>query len=405
MEYLFAARRGRVLSVLATTIAAIAVVVPISAKKSASDTHAEGQIVATGTMGTHRSGHTATPLRNGDVLITGGMVRNGEFVADTELYEPTTGKFSPAGRMASPRVGHTATLLPDGRVLIVGGAARPYKDVAQAEIYDPATKRFVATGSLITARSDAEAVLLPSGEVLIAGGSAGADSHRLASAELYDPATGKFRTTGSMSLPRVSFTICPLRNGRILVTGGSVAGRYPNAQLTASAETYDPVTGKFTPAGSMRIQRQKHAAVLLGDGRVLILGGSDNRDWRGKMDSAEIYDPAAEAFADAGRMSAARFKLTNATVRLPDGKVLIAGGAGHAEIFDPAWLRFDVVAGPEMDGRYFSTATLLKGGRVLLAGGYGENVEPSSNVAWIYVPIVNSVLTQTTATTWARKSP
>ena len=64
--------------------------------------------------------------------------------------------------------------------------------------------------------------------------------------------------------------------------------------------------------------------------------------------------------------------------------------AGHAEIFDPASLRFDVVAGPEMDGRYFSTATLLQGGRVLLAGGYGENVEPSSNGAWIYVPRVNT---------------
>ena len=54
------------------------------------------------------------------------------------------------------------------------------------------------------------------------------------------------------------------------------------------------------------------------------------------MDSAEIYDPAPETFADAGRMSTARFKLTNVIVRLPDGKVLIAGGAGHAEIFNPA---------------------------------------------------------------------
>jgi hypothetical protein len=172
----------------------------------------------------------------------------------------------------------------------------------------------------------------------------------------------------------------------VLLTGGSIAGRYPNAQLTSSAEIYDPATGKFTPAGNMRIPRHKHAAVLLDDGRVLIVGGSDNRDWRGKIDSAEIYDPATGKFLDAGRMSAARFKLANAIVRLQNGKVLIAGGAGHAEIFDPASLHFSVVAGPEMDGRYFSTATLLNGGRVLLAGGYGEKVEPSSNGAWIYVP-------------------
>ena len=76
-------------------------------------------------------------------------------------------------------------------------------------------------------------MLLRNDKVLIAGGSSGADWNRLASAELYDPATGKFQVTGSMSLPRVSFTICALHDGRILVTGGSVAGRYPNAQLTA----------------------------------------------------------------------------------------------------------------------------------------------------------------------------
>lgn len=237
MEYSFAVRRSRAFSVSTATIAVIASVVPISAKKSAPATQANGEIVATGTMETRRSGPTATPLRNGDVLITGGMVRNGEFVAEAELFDPTTGKFSPSGRMASPRVGHTATLLPDGRVLIVGGSARPYRDVAQAE----------------------------------------------------------------------------------------------------------------------------------------------------------IYDPAAGKFADAGRTSEARLKLTNAIVRLPEGQVLIAGGAGHAEIFDPASLRFNAVAGPEMDGRYFSTAMLLSAGRVLLAGGYGENVEPSSNGAWIYVPSVKSV--------------
>jgi hypothetical protein len=87
MEYSFAARRSRAFSVLAATIAATAALVPMSATKSAPNTQAEGEIVTTGTMETRRSGHTATPLRNGDVLITGGMVRNGEFVAEAELYD------------------------------------------------------------------------------------------------------------------------------------------------------------------------------------------------------------------------------------------------------------------------------------------------------------------------------
>ena len=72
-------------------------------------------------------------MRNGDVLIIGGMVRNGEFVAEAELYDSTTGKFSPAGRMASPRVGHTATLLPSGKVLVAGGPTS-----TSTELYDEA---------------------------------------------------------------------------------------------------------------------------------------------------------------------------------------------------------------------------------------------------------------------------
>src|SRR5262249_39358818 len=151
----------RRLSVLTITFVAIVVALPTTAKGSTSGTPADGQIVATSTMGMQRSGHTATLLRDGNVLIAGGMVRNGEFVAEAELYDPSTGKFSPAGRMASPRVGHTATQLPDGKVLIAGGYDRPNRDVAQAEIYDPATKKFAATGSLVTSRSDAQAVLLP----------------------------------------------------------------------------------------------------------------------------------------------------------------------------------------------------------------------------------------------------
>lgn len=357
---------------------------PRAAKSTAGATGSE--IVPTGMMGERRSDHSATLLRDGKVLIAGGMVRNGEYLAEAELYDPASGKFTAAGQMVSARVGHTATVLPDGRVLVAGGSSRPDENAGQAEVYDPGTGRFEATGSMMTPRSAAQAALLRDGKVLIAGGNAGADWNRLASAELYDPRTGKFEATGSMSVARISFAMCTLKDGRVLVTGGSMGGRYPNTQITASAEIYDPATGKFSPTGSMATARHKHALALLEDGRVLVAGGSDNRDWRGKMNSAEIYDPASGKFSDAGKMSETRFKLTNAMVRLPDGKVLIGGGAGHAEIFDPSSMRFELVPGPEMDGRYFSTATLLRGGRVLLAGGYGDNVEPSSKGAWIYVP-------------------
>ncbi len=58
-----------------------------------------------------RSGHSATLLPDGKVLIAGGMRRNQDFYRSAELYDPTTGIFSARpGDMAIARVGHAAVL-------------------------------------------------------------------------------------------------------------------------------------------------------------------------------------------------------------------------------------------------------------------------------------------------------
>jgi hypothetical protein len=366
--------------------AVIAVLFASAGRPSAEWSGAKTHLLPVADMNARRSGHTATLLPDGRVLLAGGMARNGVFQASAEIFDPGTNRFSPIGKMSEARVSHTATLLDDGRVLLAGGSERPYHHLASAEIFDPATNRFEPMGSLLAPRSGAQAVLLADGRVLIAGGSSGSEWNRVATAELYNPKTGAFTATGSMHLPRMAFAMCMLADGRVLVVGGSIAGRYPHVEITPTAELYDPRTGTFSMTGSMSIPRHKHAAVLLPDGRVLVVGGSDNRDWRGKYDSAELYDPKTGTFVPAGTMHEARFKLLRAVLLLPDGRALIAGGADHPELFDPASLKFVLIGGPEIDGHYFSTATLLKNGNVLLAGGYGENVEPSENQAWILQP-------------------
>src|SRR5207253_908479 len=99
------------------------------------------------------------------------------------------------------------------------------------------------------------------------------------------------------------------------------------ATPTATADIYDPVTGTWTPAASMGTARYAAAAVLLPNGRVLVAGGDQGSPAFNALASAEVYDPATDTWSAAASMSHARAWLT-ATV-LGNGKVVVAGGAGN----------------------------------------------------------------------------
>jgi hypothetical protein len=342
-----------------------------------------GTVGAAGSMLAPRAAHTSTLLPDGRVLIAGGMERNRVFFASTELFDPATDTFSPAASMAIDRVVHTATDLEDGRVLVAGGLSASAGQLASAELYDPMTETFVPIGSLATARSTHTATRLADGRVLIAGGMDGSLA-RLASAELYDPATGQFSPTGSMTSPRVSHTATLLADGRVLMTGGSPLAR--GEDVLRGAEVYDPGSGTFVAVGDLVVGRHKHAAVALAGGAVLIVGGSDARDGGGKHASAELFDPATGRFSPTGSMEIARFKIPDALVLLPSGRALVAGGADRLELFDPAGLTFGLIEGAVDRPRQFAAATVLMDGRVLITGGYDENAGPSTAGAWLYVP-------------------
>lgn len=349
-------------------------------RKTETNAARDGIVSAIRSMTTRRAAHTATLLGNGKVLIAGGFVGDGGGLSSAEVFDLTTKTFASAENMRAARAGHTATLLPNGKVLISGGYNGDYLN--SAEVYDPTTNRFTSAGRMVTARSGHVATLLNDGKVLLAGGT-GTGWTFLANAELYDPKTDTFTATGAMMTARESHTATLLKDGRVLITGGH-KGRRADITIYTSAEIYHPARGTFTTAGNLTVKRHKHDATLLTDGRVLVIGGSDERDGDGAYRNAEIFNPMNGTFtAVKSNMNTARYKLQGTAILLKDGKVLIAGGANRVEVFDPMTNSFSTASGDMGTKRLFATATLLKDGQVLITGGYHNGNMVSAN-AWIY---------------------
>lgn len=331
-------------------------------------------------MSTSVHGFTATTLRDGRVLLVGGVIATYPNVTNgAEIFDPDTRTFSPTGNMTVGRWRHTATLLQDGRVLIVGGYS-PYSGGwhATAEIYDPRTGQFTSTGSMAVPRETHTATLLTNGQVLITGGlfSATGTLHYLSSAELYDPATGQFTSTGSMMITRLMHAATLLDDGRVLITGGfgNTAGNF-NPTL---AEVYDPAAGTFAATGNMTMSRVNHTATLLDNGKVLIVGGCNGA----VVATAELYDPKAGTFSATAAIFTPYGPIWHTATLLKHGHVLVTGGyvaastqgiemTAAAQLYDPTTETWSSTASMTTS-RAGHAAALLKSGQVLIVGGGAE---------------------------------
>jgi len=327
-----------------------------------------GRWTSGGSMTATRIDHTATLLPSGKVLVAGGLVMPfpSPSLASAELYDPASNRWSLAAPMIESRTRHTATLLRDGRVLVVGGLTISLQggglfpsQLTRAEIYDPTADRWSMTAPMGAHRLGQIATLLPGGRVLVAGGQDDSGTV-LKSTEIYDATRDRWISAAPMAAARFGLVATPMADGDVLVAGG--LGEEPNRLNLAltSAELYNPGTNQWVMVANMAEFHAPDTATALRNGMVLVVGAIG-------QSRPELYDPARDRWSRTGP-TMDRYQHT--ATRLPDGKVLIVGGYGIASlgsvvIYDPEGVAPAPIRPPDLR----VVAALMVMALLLLAAG------------------------------------
>jgi hypothetical protein len=233
-----------------------------------------------------RRDHTATSIAADLVVVIGGRDEDGNALASASILDVDGADTPLPVSLHRARAGHTATLLPadaglgDNTILVCGGTGSGGEPLDTCELFvaptsprDPstyATASFtLVDGRMATGRVRHTATLLDDGAVLLVGG-ADIEGAQVA-ADLFDPTGPRVVRTGVPVRARRDHAAVHLGGGRILVVGGEVydGGIVP----TRSAEVWTRSTGTFTAVEDMEQPRSKPAAFVLADGAVLVTGG------------------------------------------------------------------------------------------------------------------------------------
>ena len=324
--------------------------------------------VAAPDMAEARHSFTATVVRDGNVLVAGGMGTTGP-LATAELFDVLTNAWKPAPAMQVARHHATATDLGDGLVLIVGGIGAEGVLVLEAELYDSFNNTWTAVGALQQGRVGHSATLMNDGTVMIAGGE-DADGEALASVERFFPETTTWETAEAMAIARAYHGAILLDDGELFVVGG----RGPD--YLRSGERFDPETGNWRATRPIPTGRMGLTLHRIAGGRVLAMAGfyefAGSNIVSGLVDRYDIESDGWNSLAD---LPSPHFG--HATVRFGNGQFFLISGFGANEFVAGTVVKFVPnpsapfwrPAVPMINARIGHAAAVLPGERILVAGG------------------------------------
>jgi hypothetical protein len=216
-------------------------------------------------MSTARANATVAMLPSGKARVAGGQA-SGASLATTEIYDPVAKTWSGGPALPAACNSHTATVLRDGRVLLVGGLQNGTTYLATACLYDPAAATVATAGVLKAARAYHSAVLLASGHVLVCGDRSSGTA--LASCEDFDPTTGQWSDGPALLAARYGHSATVLGDGSVLVAGGrsdsaALSGAGWRASSCFAGGTFDEDSAAARRRTRLSRSREKNAVIQI----------------------------------------------------------------------------------------------------------------------------------------------
>ncbi len=336
---------------------------------------------------------------------------DGEFRANTTIAAVAALSSSRAGSNIS--VGNSASGSLSGKALITGGCDSIYNSISGCRIFNPATDTWAAATSMAVNRWCHGQSTLPAslathgGKVFVTGGAQSSiflGNTATNNTEMYTPSTNTWATKAFMATARFDHAQVVLPDGRVMVIGGrngtgfDVVWGVDDADLIYAGtslnlcEIYDPASNTWTSTGRMALTRFGHQAVVLADGRVLVVGGYGHKPNRPATDyplvDAEIWNPATGAWRPAGRTCVAR--ATPLLQLMSDGKVMVCGsGTTKTEIYDPATGRWGFGGGTTLN-RYLAQLVPMANDLALQVGGYDYATATADSLLRLRIPAADA---------------
>lgn len=350
------------------------------------------------------------PLPNGNILVAGGTLRydvaadncNGKWHGLRSAYEFnwSSGSLTKVASMRHGRWYPTCVTLPDGRVMVTGGYDEYGDHNRLVEIYNPSTQGWTVQtassgGSTYTVGASSSGTcsgagspsysaaapnlflyprmhLMPTGNIVVAG--------MLDDIRLWNRSNGAWSRLGAFTPVYRHYgtsVLLPLNNttserGKILVVGGSPTAADP-ATRACQVLDFNAGSPSIRTVGSLASGRKYLAPVILPDGKVVVFGGAAQGNSNPRY-NPEMFDPATETWTSLSNASVPRV-YHQVSLLLPDGRVWTAGSTParntrelRTEFFRP--------------GYYSATRPTISGAPTV--GNYGETITiPTPNAAAI----------------------